>query len=85
MNEEKPDYKKAWRDKNRDRLNQYQRGLYRRKQAQKGLVCAELKTRTQPDVISDRQRVAICNMILCNAGLTKNDCIELSKRYAVKV
>ena len=84
MMEEKLDPKAKWRAKNRDKLNQYQRNYWRKKQAEKGLQVAEHKPRLPPDEISDKGKKLLHEMILGNFGLNRKTCREISQKYIKK-
>ena len=82
--EEKLDPKAKWRAKNRDKLRQYARDYWRKKQAEKGLQVAERKPRLPPDEISDEGKKLLHEMILAIFGLNQETCREISQEYIKK-
>lgn len=86
MEDVKLDPKAKWRAKNREKLNEYQRKYWRKKQAAKGLAVAEFVGKKLPqDIVTDKQRKAIDTMILENIGANVNLIREASKKFIINL
>ena len=85
MEDAKLDPKAKWRAKNREKLNEYARQYWRKKQAAKGLAVADVGKKLPQDIVTDKQRKAIDTMILENIGANVNLIREASKKFIINL
>lgn len=85
MEDVKLDLKAKWRAKNREKINEYSRNYWRKKQAAKGLIVAEFVGTKQSGfhTLTEDQLKKYHALVLSNFGLTAKSCREVSQKYLI--